>query len=122
MAGKGSNKLDKAMADIEIYSGEQSNIRRGQRPELDIILARLNKSISAIAGSNKCFIMQLTLFIPFNIFSYSTAPTLANRAIFVFVLLCFFAFCFGDVAMAHSNSNSAFETLSDNSCYDPTNI
>ena len=24
--------LDKAMADIEIYSGEQSNIRRGQRP------------------------------------------------------------------------------------------
>ena len=24
--------LDKAMADIEIYSGEQSNIRRGHRP------------------------------------------------------------------------------------------
>ena len=55
--------LDSAMADIEIYSGEQSNIRRGQRPEaeLDIILARLNKSISAIAESNKCFIMQLSV-------------------------------------------------------------
>ena len=53
--------LDKAMADIEIYSGEQSNIRRGQKAELDIILARLNKAISAIAESNKCFIMQLSV-------------------------------------------------------------
>ena len=24
--------LDKTMADVEIYSGEQSNIRRGHRP------------------------------------------------------------------------------------------
>ena len=53
--------LDKAMADIEIYSGEQSNIRRGQRPSWILSLARLNKLIFAIAESNKCFIMQLSV-------------------------------------------------------------